>query len=87
MLVVFDRATEMALAFDRDVAGRRLSFQAVEAEAFPFHLRDSETGSLWDLSGTAVSGPQAGSRIKLAAYSAMWFAWASFNRNMELFAP
>jgi hypothetical protein len=88
VLVVFDRRTEMAVAFEREVAGRRLSFQAVEAEAFPFHLRDSETGTLWNLTGTAVSGPQAGSRInQLATYSAMWFAWASFNRNTELFEP
>jgi hypothetical protein len=78
----------MAVAFDREVAGRRLSFETVEAEAFPFHLRDSETGTLWDLTGAAVAGPQAGSRIdQLATYSAMWFAWAAFNRNTELFAP
>jgi hypothetical protein len=73
VLVVFDRATEMAVAFDREVAGRPLSFEAVDATGFPFRLRDRETGTLWDLTGAALSGPHAGSRMsRVAAYSAMW---------------
>jgi hypothetical protein len=88
VLVVFDRATEMAVAFDREVAGRPLSFEAVDATGFPFRLRDRETGTLWDLTGAALSGPHAGSRMsRVAAYSAMWFAWAAFNRNTELYEP
>ncbi len=86
VLVVFDRATEMAIAFEREVAGRVLSFEAAEATGFPFRLRDRETGTWWNLTGTAVSGPQAGRRLsQVATYSAMWFAWASFNRGTELF--
>ncbi len=88
VLVVFDRPTEMALAFDRDVAARQLSFEVAEATGFPFRLRDRETGTLWDLTGAATAGPLAGSRLsQVATYSAMWFAWASFNRGTELFLP
>lgn len=88
VLVVFDRAGEMALAFDRDVAGGRLSFEIVEATGFPFGLRDRETGTVWDLTGAALAGPLAGGRLKpVATYSAMWFAWASFNRGTELYVP
>ena len=87
VVVAFDAEAEMALAFSRDVAGTRLSFDVVEDRAFPFHLRDAETGTLWDLTGTAVSGPRAGARLDpVATYSAMWFAWAAFNRSTELFS-
>ena len=87
VVVVYDADAQMARAFSRDVAGSRLSFEVVEDRAFPFHLRDAETGSLWDLGGTAVSGPRTGARLEpVATYSAMWFAWAAFNRGTELFA-
>jgi hypothetical protein len=88
VLVIFDRAGQLALAFDRDVGGRRLSFEVVEGTQFPFHVQDRETGTLWDLTGSAAAGPLAGSRLnQVATYSAMWFAWASFNRDTELFLP
>ncbi len=88
VLVIFDRAGQLALAFDRDVAGRRLSFEVVEGTQFPFHVQDRETGTLWDLTGTAVAGPLTGSHLnQVATYSAMWFAWAAFNRDTELFLP
>ena len=86
VLVVFDRAGQTAIAFERDVSGRRLTFDVVEGTQFPFHVRDRETGSLWDLTGAGVAGPLAGSRLnQVATYSAMWFAWAAFNRDTELF--
>jgi hypothetical protein len=88
VVVVYDAEAQMAVAFSRDIAGGLLSFDVVEDRAFPFHLRDAETGTLWDLTGAAVSGPRAGARFDpVATYSAMWFAWAAFNRNTELFAP
>lgn len=88
VLVLFDQRAQLALAFERDVAGQRLSFEVVEATAFPFQIRDRETGTLWDLTGAAVSGPLAGARLDpIATYSAMWFAWAAFHRGTELFLP
>ncbi len=88
VLVLFDGEAQMALAFDRDVSGQRLSFEVLEDTGFPFRVRDRETGSLWDLTGAATSGALAGNRLgQIATFSAMWFAWASFNRDTELFLP
>lgn len=88
VLVLFDRRAQLALAFESDIAGQRLSFEVVEATAFPFQIRDKETSTLWDLTGAAVSGPLAGSRLDpIATYSAMWFAWAAFHRETDLFLP
>jgi hypothetical protein len=63
-LVMFDRASQMALPFERRVEGRTLSFELVEATGFPFSFRDRETGSTWDLRGRAMSGPLAGCRAR-----------------------
>jgi plastocyanin len=88
VLVVFDRAAQMALPFDRRVGDRTLSFEPMEPTGFPFRLRDRETQTLWDLTGLAVSGPLAGSRLApIATYSAMWFAWAALFRGTEIYAP
>jgi len=89
VLVVFDRPAQLALAFDRDIGARRLTFEIVgNDDAFPFMLRDEETGTLWDLGGLALSGPLSGTRLRqVATYSAMWFAWAAFNRGTDLYLP
>jgi len=88
VLVVFDREARMALAFDREVEGQVLTFEAVEGDGFPFRLRDRETGSLWTLDGRAVEGELAGAHIEpRRTFSAMWFAWAAFNQGTEIFQP
>ena len=88
VLVVYDREAKMAVAFDRQVGNRLLSFEATDAPGFPFHFRDSETGSTWDLTGLAVDGKLSGARIEpVATYSAMWFAWAVFHQGTEIYQP
>jgi len=88
VVIVFDRTSQMALPFERQVDRRTLTFEPVEATGFPFTFRDRETGSTWDLRGRAMSGPLAGAELTpVATYSAMWFAWASFNRGTEIYTP
>lgn len=88
IVVAFDRAAQMAVAFERDIAGQQLSFDAVDSGGALVRLRDRETGSDWDLTGAAVAGPLSGNRLtQVATYSAMWFAWAAFHRDTELFVP
>ena len=88
VLVVYDREAQMAVAFDRRVGERHLSFEATNTRGFPFLFRDRETGSAWDLTGLAVRGVLAGTRIEpVATYSAMWFAWAVFHQGTEIYWP
>jgi len=61
--------------FDRTLDGRRLELLA-KAGARPLRLIDAETGSEWDFSGRAVSGPLAGRQLtKLKALKEYWFDW------------
>lgn len=49
-------------------------------------FRDLETGSTWNTKGEATDGPLKGQRLRqIPAYSAYWFAWASFWPNTEVY--
>jgi hypothetical protein len=72
----------------RDEWGGLASLPEILAATSRSWPRVRRTGTLWDLTGTAAAGPLAGSRLnQVATYSAMWFAWASFNQDTELFLP
>jgi len=66
---------ESAMAYDPTVDGQLLTFEA-DGEFY----RDAETGSLWTLSGKAVSGSLAGRTLRPIADSwvVFWFAWKHF---------
>ena len=50
-----------------------------DVEIGVFRFQDSQTGTIWNISGIAESGPLAGKRLdRVAGYSAYWFGWASF---------
>lgn len=64
-----------ATAFDRRVDGRALTLAPMGADAF----RDAQTGSTWDITGTASAGPLAGRRLKPVRHDVQfWFAIAAF---------
>ncbi len=65
------------------VDGRDLTFTATE-DGFV----DAETGSLWDVTGRARSGPLAGQVLEAVAHdNTLWFAWAAFRPETEVRRP
>jgi hypothetical protein len=67
--------------FDRRLDGRLLTFEP----AGDGRVRDRETGSVWVLSGRAVEGPLAGSRLVPVPHgNHFWFAWATFRPDARL---
>lgn len=66
------------------VDGTRLTFAADGAGGF----RDAETGSTWDVTGRARSGPLAGRTLEAVAHdNTLWFAWAAFRPDTEVRRP
>jgi hypothetical protein len=64
------------------VDGRSLTFTAGADATFV----DGETGSAWDLNGTALTGPLAGSQLEKVVHgNEFWFAWAAFNPTAEVY--
>jgi hypothetical protein len=72
-----------AVVFSRTLDGKLLTFQANGDE---FH--DVDTGSLWDITGVARSGPLAGKSLKQANHTtSFWFAWAAFRPETRIWQP
>lgn len=69
--------------FRPEADGRRLTFSAT-ADGFV----DFETGSRWDVTGRALSGPLAGQVLEAVAHdNTLWFAWAAFRPETEVRRP
>ncbi|MBN2472653.1 MAG: DUF3179 domain-containing protein [Anaerolineae bacterium] len=65
----------MAALFSRELDAQTLTF-SVDEEGL---IRDDQTGSVWNVFGTAVGGPLAGSQLRqMLAAPHFWFAWAAF---------
>jgi hypothetical protein len=82
-LVVWEgRRVGAAAVFEPKVAGETVRFQRAD-DAGTF--RDVETGSIWDMSGRATTGPLAGTRLKQIPHDdQFWFAIAAFFDDVEI---
>jgi hypothetical protein len=80
--VSLGRDVGTAAVFDRVTGGRTLSF---ERGGKPGTFRDHETGSTWDMSGRATSGPLEGERLnQIPSDDQFWFALAGFFPRAEV---
>jgi hypothetical protein len=80
LLVVFDRRTNTAKAFDRRTSDTELTFHW-ESKA----LTDDQTGSIWNpFTGIAVKGPLKGRQLTAVAGTiSLGWAWRSFHPDSE----
>ena len=73
-----------AAAYLAEVDGRALTFTVVA----PGRFEDEQTGSTWDVTGLALNGPLAGSRLAPVNHGTpFWFAWAAFNPRGMIWEP
>ncbi len=83
IVVVGRRGGSLAGAFLSAVGGRDLTFRLTDGV-----LEDTETGSRWDDSGAAVSGPLAGNRLlPVPSRTSFWFSVAGALPGIELYEP
>jgi Protein of unknown function (DUF3179) len=71
-----------AVVFERSAGGRVLTFErGPRSGAF----RDRETGSVWDMTGEAESGPLEGAELEQVPHDdQFWFALAAFYSDAEI---
>lgn len=79
-----NRADSTAVAFRTDrPGGTRLTFQLNTND----QITDRETGSLWYLDGTAVSGPLRGTTLEpVPLFRGFWYCWAGVHPETRLYA-
>ena len=73
--------------FKSTVDGKRLEF-FIEPSQNPPVIVDSETGSKWDFTGTAISGPLSGRKLeRISLLKDFWFDWKNYNPGTTIFNP
>jgi hypothetical protein len=73
----------MAALYDREIDGQVLTFSANDAG----QIVDDQTGSVWNVFGTALEGEYAGSQLRQRlAFPHFWFAWAAFQPETTIYA-
>jgi hypothetical protein len=84
IVAVGNSRSNIAAIFSRELSdGTILTFSPLDGQ-LPNIMQDNE-GNVWDVFGTAVSGARAGTALtKTNSYTAMWFAWTSFNDSTAL---
>jgi hypothetical protein len=69
-----------AIAYDRRLGDQELRFRRAGER-----IEDEETGSTWELTGFAVTGPLAGQRLTFVdSHIEKWFSWAAYHPTTEI---
>ncbi len=85
VLIVHQPDSDTTTAFVARANGKRLKFQADDAEADK--LVDLETHSTWNAYGVCIAGRLKGTRLKpLILEPEFWFAWSEFHPKTLLYA-
>lgn len=80
IVALYNSSLDHARVFSRVVEGETHSFTYNNSE-----IQDSETGTVWDASGTAVRGNLSGTRLQqLPSFQVMWFAWYAFHPSTRV---
>jgi len=85
IMIVLGDDTKSVRVFGRTVDDRKLEF-FVKPSVSPLRLVDAETGSEWDFSGKAVSGPLSGKQLtKIPVLNDYWFDWKAYNPTTTIY--
>lgn len=84
VVLVFAKDGLSARVFDRRLDGQTLDLFA-KPESETMVLVDTQTGSEWDFTGTAISGPLQGKSLtKVPLYIDYWFDWVEYHPEATL---
>ena len=82
LLLVGDKETDDAFAYDRSVDGTALEFSVAEDGS----LKDAGTGSTWNLLGQCTDGELAGKQLKqLQSYKQYVRSWIEFHKGTDFY--
>lgn len=86
LLLVVDADSQSVRGFDRRVEGQTLEL-FLKPNSKPILLVDGQSGSEWDFSGKAISGPMTGKRLKrIQVLKDFWFDWRLYHPKTRVFA-
>lgn len=83
-VIVGSEADDFAVSFIRDPGNGTLPVYTAVQDQYPVVMTD-EDGNMWDVMGTAVSGPLQGTQLKHArSFIGYWFSFAAFYPHLKI---
>jgi Protein of unknown function (DUF3179) len=83
IVILLDASKKAVRAFESTVDGRALTFSAKQDGT---QFADAETGSTWDFTGRATSGPLAGRQLRrVVVLKDYWFDWRIYHPETAIF--
>ena len=85
VIIVVAEDKKSVRAFERTIDGQELEFFA-KSDSQALRLVDAKTGSEWDFTGKAVTGPYAGQKLKqIYVLNDYWFDWKAYNPETAIY--
>jgi len=85
LLVLMNTDKKSVRAFERVIDGKTIEFTKKQ-DSKAMILVDKETGSEWDFSGRATTGPMAGKQLKkVYVLNDYWFDWKIYNPETSVY--
>lgn len=82
IVVFLESGNNFGLAYEAALNGQQLQFSADGDE-----IKD-QTGTIWDISGRAVAGPQSGAQLEfVTSFVTEWYGWAAYHPGTTIWAP
>jgi hypothetical protein len=85
VVVAGNSAENFAVAFGRELADGTILNLRPYSGPDPANIMQDDEGNVWDVWGSAVSGPREGTQLEtITAFVAYWFAWVAFHPQVEI---
>lgn len=80
IVIFLDNESNYALAFQSSVNDEPLTFSVIEGDIV------DDAGNIWDISGTAVSGPLDGTKLSfVTSFITEWYGWAAYHPDTSIY--
>lgn len=86
VVVLYDARAQTGIAYLRTIEGRDLAFEVEVSPDTPLTFLDTETGSVWNVHGKAISGPLAGASLTFVpSLISEWYGWSAYHPETGLY--
>ena len=86
VVVLYDRAHDIGEVFLRRLDGRVLTFEDATGDGANLVVKDTDSGTTWNVAGHALEGALAGSVLTPAPHwnQLFWFSWSVFKPGTRI---
>lgn len=81
IVAFYDKALDAVRVYSRELEEKILEFEMEDKT-----LKDSGSGSLWNIFGESIDGDHKGKKLEwITSFDVMWFAWYAFYPDTEVY--